>query len=83
MNREEVEKLVIEQIRFLTKENHSGSELSGENNIKEVGLDSLDVVELLMEVEEQYKISISDDAIQECQTISDVVDLILASSQEK
>lgn len=54
-----------------------------ENDIKEdsslvddLGVDSLDLVELLMKFEEEFKIEISEEESQKILTVKDIVDFI-------
>ena len=44
--------------------------------IDDLGADSLDIVDMLMMLEEQYNLSIPDDVAQEMKTVGDVVDYI-------
>ena len=44
--------------------------------VDDLGADSLDVVELIMALEDEYGISVSDDAISELSTVGQVVDFI-------
>ncbi|MBQ6051741.1 MAG: acyl carrier protein [Clostridia bacterium] len=44
--------------------------------IDDLGADSLDIVDMLMMLEEQYNISIPDEVAQEMKTVGDVVDYI-------
>lgn len=51
--------------------------LSESTNISEdLGADSLDLVEILMSLEDEFKISIPDEAIPQIKSIKDVVDFI-------
>ncbi len=51
--------------------------ISRETNIvDDLGADSLDIVDMLMMLEEQYNLSIPDDVAQEMKTVGDVVDYI-------
>ena len=59
------------------------SQLSGKENINDISLstdissdleaDSLDVVELVMALEEEFSIDISDDSVEKLKTVGDVV----------
>ncbi len=52
-------------------------EVTRETNIVEdLGADSLDIVDMLMMLEEQYNISIPDDVAQDMKTVGDVADYI-------
>ena len=44
--------------------------------IKDLGADSLDVVEMLLDLEKEYGIEISDEAAAELKTVGDIVNLI-------
>lgn len=44
--------------------------------VRDLGVDSIDTVELIMAVEETYDITISDKEAQELKTVADVVELI-------
>ena len=46
------------------------------NIIDDLGADSLDIVDMLMMLEEQYNLSIPDDVAQEMKTVGEVVDYI-------
>lgn len=46
------------------------------NIIEDLGADSLDVVEMLMAIEENFGISVSDEEAVQLKTISDVADFI-------
>ena len=63
-----------------------GEELS-ENTIlhEDLAMDSLDDVEVVMELEDKYNIDVSDDDASKCVTIGDVIDLIdrMVNGQEE
>jgi len=44
--------------------------------INDLGADSLDTVELVMELEEEFDISIPDDAAEKIQTVGEAIDFI-------
>lgn len=68
---EKVKELVAEQLGI------SQDEIKLESNIVEdLGADSLDVIEMLMTLEEEYGISIPDDQIGQVKTIGQIVELI-------
>ncbi len=53
------------------------SKLNENTNISEdLGADSLDLVEILMSLEDEFKISIPDEAIPQIKSIKDIVDFI-------
>ena len=68
---EKVKKMVAEQLGI------SEDEVKPESHIvDDLGADSLDVIEMLMALEEEYGITIPDDKINQVKTISEIVDLI-------
>jgi acyl carrier protein len=52
------------------------------NFIKDLGADSLDTVELIMEFEKQFDISIEDKEAEKIQTVGDVVRFIQTNKPE-
>ena len=63
-----------------------GEELSEKTILHEnLAMDSLDDVEVVMELEDKYNIDVSDDDASKCVTIGDVIDLIdrMVNGQEE
>ena len=55
----------------------SPSAITAEKHMKsDLGLDSLDVAEMVFEIEEQFGVAISDDSAQSIQKVGDAVDFI-------
>lgn len=50
--------------------------LSPETTWEEIGADSIDLVDLISELEAEFEISIPDDSIEDLKTIGDIVELI-------
>ncbi len=50
------------------------------NFVNDLGADSLDTVELVMELEEEFDISIPDDAAEKIQTVGEAINHIESSS---
>ena len=46
------------------------------NFVNDLGCDSLDCVELIIKVEKEYGISITDDEAMKCHTVKDLIELI-------
>lgn len=44
--------------------------------INDLGADSLDLVELIMEMEENFNVMVSDDELEKVRTIQDVIDFL-------
>lgn len=71
MTIEKVKEIIANQLSVDVKK------LTEKTNIaEELGADSLDVVEILMALEEEFEVSIPDEAIPNIKTIKDVVDFI-------
>lgn len=68
---EKVIKLVMEQLD-VTKEQC----LLEASFIDDLGADSLDIVELLMEMEESFGVEIADEELEKIRTIKDVIDFL-------
>ena len=51
------------------------------NFVNDLGADSLDTVELVMELEEEFDINIADDAAEKIQTVGEAIDHITSSSE--
>ena len=68
---EKVKSVVIEQLGV--KENEVKSE---SRFVEDLGADSLDTVELVMAIEEEYGIEIPDEDAEKAKTVGDVVEYI-------
>ena len=71
--------MVFEKVRELLSSQLevSEDEISMDTNIvDDLGADSLDVVELITSLEEEYSILITDEAIRELYTVREVVEFI-------
>ncbi len=76
-NREEIAKkareLIAESLAV------SPDEISPESSfIDDLGADSLDIVELVMEIEKQFELEIPDDEAEKIATVQDVIDYIVS-----
>ncbi|MGA8943552.1 MAG: acyl carrier protein [Thermoactinomyces sp.] len=68
---ERVKKIIVESL------NVDPSEVTMEANIKEdLGADSLDVVDLIMELEDEFDMEISDEEAEKITTVGDVIEYI-------
>ena len=53
------------------------AEITEDTNVMEdLGADSLDVVEILMAIEENFRVSVSDDEIPNLKTVRDIVEYV-------
>lgn len=51
-------------------------QLTESSTLKEIGIDSLDLVEVLLELEKELNVTFSDDELLGCRSVSDVVNLV-------
>src|SRR5262249_58171234 len=51
--------------------------------IEDIGADSLDIVELIMELEEQFEITIPDDQAEKIKTVGEAIDYIQKEIEKK
>ncbi len=68
-----VEQLSVEKAESVTPES---------NFVNDLGADSLDTVELVMALEEEFDIEIPDDVAEKILTVQDAVDFINAQQQK-
>lgn len=73
---EQIQKIVSEQLGVETEQVKPEASFT-----KELGADSLDVVELVMAFEEAFDIEIDDESAGEIQTVQDAMDYIEKASQ--
>lgn len=52
------------------------NEVKMETTFEDLGADSLDIVELIMAIEEEYDIQVSDEEAEKAQSVGDVVNYI-------
>ena len=71
--------MVIDKVKALVAEQLGISKdkiTENSNIIEDLGADSLDVIEMLMTLEDEYGITIPDDKISQIKTINQIVELI-------
>lgn len=51
--------------------------------IEDIGADSLDIVELIMELEEEFEITIPDDQAEKIKTVGEAIDYIQKELEKK
>lgn len=71
--------MVIDKVKELVAEQLGISKdkiTENSNIIEDLGADSLDVIEMLMTLEDEYGITIPDDKISQIKTINQIVELI-------
>lgn len=68
---DKVKKLIAEQLCISTDDISDTA-----NIVEDLGADSLDIVELLMSFEDEFKVSIPDEKLEELKTIPQIVKVI-------
>ena len=72
---------VIETVKSILAEKVDVSKLKEEDSLKSLGLDSLDLVEVMLEIEDELGIEFTSEEIAELSTLKDVVKLIEAKTK--
>ncbi len=67
---DKVKKIIADQLEV------DGSKLSKETTFEDIDADSLDIVELVMALEEEFDLEISDQEIENINTVGDVIKYI-------
>ncbi|WP_416741797.1 acyl carrier protein [Mycoplasma sp. Z331B] len=63
--------IILLELKKLSKKKN----ISEEDNIKEIGIDSLDLAELLFEAEAKFGIEISDEQLRNVETVKDIISI--------
>ena len=73
---DKVKKLLAEQLCITV------DDIADDANIADLGADSLDVVEMLMTLEDEFGVSIPDEKVEELKTIPEIVKLIDSNNKK-
>lgn len=74
MNRQEIEKKVIEIVREVLR--YEGEITTATSFVKDMDADSLDLMQLIMDVEDAFDVEVEDDVLKAIHTVGDVVDYL-------
>ena len=77
MDRDAITEKVIETVRE-TLDIEGGTELTEATDLKDLGADSFDLLELVTALEDEFGLTLDDDAVQRISTVGEVVDAIQA-----
>ncbi|WP_434327034.1 acyl carrier protein [Mesomycoplasma hyorhinis] len=66
-----MKKLIYDKLK-----SYSNKSIHDDSDIYSIGLDSLDFVELITELEEKYNIEITDEELLKAKTVKDVINLV-------
>lgn len=70
MIREQLSKIIVEEMDF------DESQIDFDAKISDMDIDSIDLVDLIMAIEEEFEIEFADEELDEIETLSDIVSLI-------
>ena len=77
VNHEDIKMNSLETVKsILTKRGVDTSKLKESDSLQDLGLDSLDLVEVMLEIEDTLKVEFSSNEIASLATLKDVADLI-------
>ncbi len=68
-----IKKLVDDKLKSMTKQ-----KFTDDSDIFEIGIDSLDLVELITEAEEELNIEVSDEALSSIKKVKDITKVLKA-----
>lgn len=83
LERGEVEKRILEVFKAFDKVGDSSKLTPTANFVTDLGLDSLDIVEVIVAVEEEFGIEIPDKESDEIKSIDNAIEYIMAQSEGK
>ena len=82
LSREEVTKRVSSVIKAFNKDNSATTEITDSTSFqKDLGLDSLDTVELLVAIEEEFDIEMPDKVADELKTVGETIEYIVSNPE--
>ena len=77
MGFDKIKEIIVEQLGV------EEDAVTAEANIQEdLGADSLDIVDLIQTIEDEYDLSIPDEAVEEIKTVNDIVNYIEKNTEE-
>ena len=77
--------MIFEKIKAIIVDKLSvdPEEVAMEKNFDDVGADSLDIVEIVMAIEEEFDVEIADDEAEQAKSVGDVVTYIQTATGEE
>jgi acyl carrier protein len=80
MNNENIEdrvkKIITDLLTSIVSRVRPNKVIPSASIVADLGADSLDVIEIIMALEEEFDIEISDDAAEKCLTVQDAIDCV-------
>ncbi|SCV99423.1 LAFE_0A02828g1_1 [Lachancea fermentati] len=81
LNKDEISSRVIDVVKAFDESTASANVTNATQFSKDLGLDSLDTVELLVAIEEEFDIEIPDKVADEIKTVGEAVDYIASNPE--
>ena len=66
----------LAEFKKILKKRIGEKEIDENSNLRSLGIDSLDLVEIVLEVEDMYDVSFDNDELNSFKTVKDVIDAI-------
>lgn len=84
MDRETIRSNLVELLAVVDEQRaRSGGEIADDASLRDgLGLDSLQITELIFEIEERFGVAITDDEAKELRTAGDLITLIETKSEQ-
>lgn len=72
---------ILEKVASIVDEtlDLDGAEITEATNLKELGADSFDLLELVTALEDEFEATLDDEAVEKLSTVGEVVDAIVAA----
>jgi len=84
MNRDEIRRVLAEAFEVAKEEEIDPDKVQDDVKLRDgLGVDSLDVMEVVFEVEERLKIEIKEEDMKGIQTVGDVLNMVEAKLKQK
>lgn len=66
----------LEEFKKILSKRVDNQEIDENSNLRSLGIDSLDLVEIVLEVEDMYDVSFENEELNSFKTVKDVIDAI-------
>ena len=66
----------LEEFKKIISKRVDNQEIDENSNLRSLGIDSLDLVEIVLEVEDMYDVSFENEELNSFKTVKDVIDAI-------
>lgn len=66
---------IFEELKQIVSQK-TAKEINDNSNLRDLGIDSLDLLDLIIDVEEKFNIKITDDELLKIESLTDIINLI-------